>query len=270
MFLSKILPGERIIDDDNFAREVPPSAEPDEGGYGYLPRDWDAHPYGSMFPTFESFGEDTIPRDAWDGMIEEGEKTESTLSAIYLRRGWPKPNQNGTNFCWMYAVTSAMKLDRAKQNLPWLALSAESAAAPINGFRNSGGWSTNGAKWAAEHGVCTEETWPIHRSGISRSYYTEENKQAALLNKITSWMELPSRKFEVLATSVLRRRPSPIGLNWWRHAICAADLVKTGARSYGIRILNSHNDGFIILSESKATPDDVCCLYDTTTNVGKV
>ena len=264
MFVSDLSNSE-IIDDDNFAPLVPAEAEPEAGGYGYIARDYEKFPYGSMFDPFEALNLPLIDRSEYDARIEEMEKTKSRLSDMYLARGWQKPNQNGTNFCWMYACTSAMKLDRAKQNLPWKAYSAESAAAPINGFRNSGGWSTNGAKWAATKGVCTEETWPPH-SYASR-HYTDANKAVALENLITSWTELTPRSFKVLMTMLFHRMPCPIGLNWWRHAICAADPVKLGNNAYGVRILNSHNDGFAkVLTESRATPDDVLCLYNVMSN----
>jgi len=265
MFLSKLDHGTEIIDDNNYRQFVPSSAEPDGGGYGYLPRDWNVDPYGSFFPTFESLGESEIPRDQWSGYIEELERTQTRLSDLYNRRGWPKPNQNGTNFCHGYAVTSAMKLDRSKQNGSWKAYSAESVCAPIGNFRNVGCWSSRDARWIAEKGVCTEETWPAHR--YSSNYYTDQNKTIALGNRITSFVELTPRRFGLLMTQLIRRRPCPIGLNWWSHAICAADPVRLGADSFGVRILNSHNDGFAkVLTEGKATPDDVLALYDVMSN----
>lgn len=262
---SELYKDEMVIDDDNFGGHVPADIE----AFGHIPRDYVAEPYGSALPAYETLGLPDIDRSEYDDRIEEMEKTKSRLSDMYLRRGWPKPYQNGIPYCWIYAVASAMLLDRAKQNLPLLNLSPESAGARLTGFRSVGGWSSQGAKWVAEHGMNTYDEWPKHAAGINRKYDTAENREKALDNKIL-FADLPARSFKALMNCLFARLPCPIGLNWWRHAICAADPVKLGKNAYGARILNSHGDGFLVLSESKATPDDALCLYDVNVNVGKV
>ena len=259
MFVSKLRPGELVIDDSNCHRYARQLGQPGEGN-GYIPRDYAKEPYGSL-PFLETFDIPIIPRSEWPARIEEMERTKTRISDFWIRDGLRSPYQDGIPYCWIYAVATAMKALRCVMGLPYVPLSAESAGARITGFRSVGGWSHRGVEWVLQHGMNTEDEWPPHRAGINRKYDTPENRESAKRNIVVKWYDVPDRNFDALMTCLFHRIPVCIGLNWWRHAICGVDPVMTGRNSFGVRIQNSHGDdygegGRAVLSESRGTPDD--------------
>lgn len=257
MFTSKIIGP--LIDDRNFMSHA---ADFMQGGEtrlrGHVPRDYSAQPFGAL-SFAKPFDIPEIPRGDWTPMIEEMERTETTLWHIRKKRKVGVLDQNGTNYCWCNGVVQAIKIVRAMNGLPLLNLSPASVAAPIKGFRNQGGWGGDALEWIIEHGINTVEEWPAN--AINRSYYTEANKALALARRVLEWYELRPRSFGQLMTCTLLRIPVAIGLNWWRHEVCAVRPVVLGRDAFGIGIDNSWSesygeDGHATLSESKATPDD--------------
>jgi len=259
MFTSTLRPGEFIVDDDNFHGYAPQLGTKLEGN-GYLPRDYSKDTYGSL-PYLETFDLPIIPRSEWPARIEEMERTKTRLSDFWIAANLDSPYQNGIPYCWIYAVATAMTTLRLTAGLPFVRLSAESAGARITGFRSVGGWSHRGVEWVVQHGMNTEDEWPKHRAGINRRYDTPENRESAKRNIVHKWYDVPDRNFAALMTCLFHRIPVCIGLNWWRHAICGLDPVMTGRNSFGVRIQNSHGNGYgdrgrAVLSESRGTPDD--------------
>ena len=164
--------------------------------------------------------------------------------------------------CWINAPTQAIHYVRARMGQRKVLFSPASAGAPIKGFRNVGGWGTQGAEWIAEHGICPQEVWPAN--AISRQYYTEENKKIAAKYRITDWCELKPRSFDELATCLLLGLPVAIGLNWWSHEVLAVNLVAKGGKWF-VAIDNSWGSGYGdngigLLTEVKGRPDDSVCL----------
>lgn len=258
-FTSKFLSKEHVIDDNNYMQHVGDWL--DDGKLherGRIPRDWSKEPFGAV-PHTTSFDFDLIPRSEWTGMIEQMEKDKSRLSDIIIQSGIKSKDQNGTNYCWFNANVTAYEAWRAANGMPYINFSPASGAAPIKGFRNSGGWGGEGNEWLVEKGIVPVEYWPAN--AISRQYYTEDNKKLALNYRVAEFTDVQSRNFNQLATLLLLRIPVCIGLNWWSHEVCAIDLVATGNNQFGVRFRNSWGDsygdhGFSILTESKATPDD--------------
>jgi hypothetical protein len=252
---------EFIIDDDNahlYAPKQDVVIEGDKKSRGYVPRDWSKEPFGSL-EYAASFDLPLIPRSEWTDRIAEMEGNHSRLSEMMLDAGIESLDQDGTNYCWCNAVVTAILAIRAKEGLPYIKLSPASAAAQIKNFYNSGGWGGEALEWIVDKGVATVDLWPAN--AIQRKYLTEEMKANALLHKVEEWFELGNRNFDQLMTLLLLRIPVAIGLNWWSHEVCAIDPVVISAGKFGVRFRNSWGssygeNGFSILTEGKATPDD--------------
>lgn len=260
-FQSTLRMGEHLIGDDNFGDYIGDglaSEEGGEGGFGYIPRDFAAMPYGSQ-PFAAKFDAPLIPESEWTERIEEMERKKTRLSDIVLAKKIPSTNQSSTNFCWAFSQITAMLTLRAVMNEPFVMLSGASVAAPIKNFRNQGGWGTQALKHIVQFGAASTEFWP--QAANSRQYYTEEAKANALLHRVTEWWDIPAGSFAHVMTCVLNRWPISLGLSWWGHQVTGMDGVVISPGRYGIRIRNSWGDswgskGFSVLTRSKSTPDD--------------
>lgn len=228
---------------------------------GYIPRDYERQPFGSL-PYAAAFDLPLVPRTEWSARIVEMEEQKSRLSDVRRGAGLVSQDQDGIPYCWIHAVISAMRLDRAKANLPNVALSATSAGARIKNFRSEGGWSTEGLEHVIKYGVSSVEFWPENK--IDPRYDTSESRANAMLHQATEWRDMQPRNFDQLMTCLFLRIPVAVGYNHWQHAIVAMDPVER-AGVFGVRIWNSWADSWGDMGEglllgSKAIADDQCAL----------
>jgi len=246
------LEGCPIIDDDTQIDM------PNNESTGYELRPFDQQPYGSVQYT-RPFDIPLIPRSEWADRVQHIEETKSRVTDLRKHHKLPVLDQNGTNYCWINGVVNAMHVARARMNLPFISLSPASGGARIKNFRNVGGWGAQAVEFISENGVCQTKYWPAN--AISRQYLTDEAKEDAKKNRIEEWYELRPRNLDQLATMLLLGYSCSVAYNWWRHLVCADDLVVVESGSYGIRISNSwgkdwKQNGTAIFREGKGTPDE--------------
>lgn len=256
-FSSALYPRELVIDEDT-PDNHPAVAVPADMSRGYEARDWSKQPFCSMAGAVALPA--IIPRTVWTEKIQAMEASKSRVSDLIIQAGIPPLDQNGTNYCWTNGVVTCIESNRCANGLPYVKLSSASVAAPIKGYRNQGGWGGEALEYIVQHGVAAASMWPPN--AISRSYFDSTRENAAL-HKVTEWYDLNSRNFDQLMTCLLLRIPVAIGLNWWSHEVAAIDPVVVSPGRYGVRIRNSWgpdygDNGFAILTEAKATPDDAC------------
>lgn len=184
-------------------------------------------------------------------------ENKSRISDLIRGMGVKPLDQNGTNFCWANGPVNTVRITRLVNNQPYEDLSPASVACPINGFRNDGGWGTEAMKFITGSGVVPTRLWP--NNAIDRKYFTSEAKAEALKYKVIEWDDLPPRDFLMMCTYLVNGIPVTIGLNWWRHQVTAVDVEPD---DLSVRVYNSWGDwsdeGFGLLTRSKATPDDAC------------
>jgi len=223
---------------------------------GLEQRNFKQDPFGGFAKGFDM---PIIPRDEWGERIEEIEKTKSRLSDLSYQANLRCQDQNGTNYCWANAPVYCVQILRLASGLGVEYLSPASVAAPMKGYKNKGGYGTQALKYIAENGIVPTKHWPCN--AISKKYYTEENLESAKNYIVTEWYDLAAENFEQLMTCMLLRIPTVVGYYWWRHQVSAIDPISLGDEKYGIRIRNSWGmnygkDGYAILGEKIATPDD--------------
>lgn len=258
MFVSKIATTEPIIDEDNFHLYAPQSDVVINGEH--FSRGLEL-PEKKPFRNFTApWDRPIIPRGEWTDRIKEREKVGNITSRIVRDAGIPTSNQNSTNFCWTYGVVTGVNCMRCRRNLPYVEFSRESVAAPIKGYRNNGGWGQEAIEYMAEFGIMPQSLWPRYHYRNSQ-YRTTENLAKAAEYKISLFLVLQDRNFAQLMTALLEDEAVAVGYNWWSHEVCAVDPVVIGSNAFGVRIWNSWGNsygdqGFAILAESKATPDD--------------
>jgi hypothetical protein len=203
-----------------------------------------------------------IPRSEWQARIQEMEEQKSRISDLIRLKKFPCKNQKSTNFCWIFAPTHCVEINRLQQNQRTVSLSPASAGGPIKGYRNSGGWGLEGLQYIAKFGLVPSAKWPD--TAIDKRYATPENKELALDYRVDEWMECRPRNVDEMISMLLRRYPGAGGYNWWSHEVTNCDPVWLDG-DVAVRIRNSWENwgdfGFGILQGSKMLADDlVFCL----------
>lgn len=262
---------------------------PDGMSRGYVERDLEKHPVGSLFGAMgtDEFNKDIplIPFDEWPERIEEMERTKSRTSDIRMIGDNGKPidalDQNGQGYCWAYSVCFAIMMKRAQMGLPYIRLSAHSLACKIKNFRDEGGWCGLSATNAMQMGYVPVKYWP--EKSMSRANDTQANWDIAKGFCLTEgFMDLQqpiygkTLTFQQWGSCLLSGIGCAGDHNHWSHSIFHADLVAAtniypveDPRNYGVRIINSWKNnwgklGSGILLGRKAVPDGAVAIRDVT------
>jgi len=205
-------------------------------------------------------GIQVIPPSKWEEYISAQEQAKASLADLFAK--YPPLDQDGTNYCWVNAVTHCVEIARVRAGLKWIRLSPASVGGPITGYRNVGGWPDAACKYAAEHGFVPAHFWP--ENAISSRYDTPETRAERAKYKIeTYWLDPESP--EECATLLLLGFPLVAALNWWSHAVTYLGVAKREGE-YVWLALNSWgadygDNGRFTLEWRKGTPDDATAIY---------
>lgn len=231
--------GELIITDTNVTLTA--GVHEDEAGRrkkGLVPRDYDLCPLGTYpsevgmhaVPDLVSFDPSEFP-----ARIKELEDSKSRLSDYRMAGGpgggmVPSRDQNGKGYCWAHSGVSALLLIRARDEMPYVDLSAYAIACLIKSYRDEGGWGAEGLDFQMSKGCPSSQFWP--QQSMSRSNDRPETWANAATHKITEgWIDLAAQQYDRAitfnqeVTSLLCRVPVIKDENWWSHSICGCDAV---------------------------------------------
>lgn len=234
---------------------------------GLVPRDYGAQ----MLQPVNTVEMPTIPRSEWSARIKEMERTGSRLSDVRRTavggRPMPSLDQNPWGYCWGHSATHAVMLLRARDNQPYVPLSAFAVCATIKKGADRGGWGADALQFASDRGIPSQALWP-QKDADYRRHDTPEVWADAAKHKVSEgWVDVSApvwgRKmsFDQVMTCLLCRVPVVMDLNWWGHSVCGMDPVEVEPGSFGVRILNSWSDAWGDLGESvlrgeRAVPDN--------------
>jgi hypothetical protein len=264
---------------------------------GQVPRDYTKFPRG-FYKGAKAIDVPLIDRAEYPERIRDKIANKSQLSDVRMRGAFgamiPSRDQNGKGYCWFHSGTSCMLLVRARDNQPYVDLSAYAGACVIKNFRDEGGWGAQGVDFQMERGIPASTFWP--QRSMDRANDKPETWANAALHRFTEgFIDLQAAQydrklsFDQLASQLLSDNPAVVDFNWWSHSVCGADLVDGSGRrnqtraesgklvslsefetiwgindpvtaGYGLRIWNSWGDswsdnGMGLLSGSKAVPD---------------
>lgn len=297
-----LYPNEVVINDSN-ARDYTSKIQIVDGqpkAKGLVPRNYKTHPTG--FYSCET------PYDAVQmPLITDTQEIRNRLKdqidnkyrlSDYCRRGnngnpIPARDQNGRGYCWIHSGCSALIAIRARDNMPYVSLSAYAGACLIKNYRDEGGWGAQGLDWIMERGLPDEKYWP--QQSVSRSNDKPETWENAKSYRLTEgWIDSSQAQydrvltFQQVVTCLLVGVPVISDFNWWGHSVCALDVVDgtsmrdstrtptgklmqlrkfeeywgidTVTTGFSIRIWNSWGDswsdqGMGVLTGNKAIPD---------------
>jgi hypothetical protein len=245
-----------VIDDESLTNPIIrdkvmyPVIDGEPKGCGLVKRNWATHPpkmFGLLPSTIKVMSQSEL-----EERVKEQEKEQSSLFHIRMRSGpgggsMPTLDQDGQGFCWMYSVTRALQLVRAKMGLPYVKLSAHAGACKVKNFRDEGGWCGLAAQFLREHGQPSVEFWP--EKSMSRSHDKPETWANAAQHKIMNDIADLTRpvydhnmtKAQMLTCLVLNH-PVPQDYDEWGHSICGIQAVRIEAGSIEPRIDNSWTD----------------------------
>lgn len=171
----------------------------------------------------------------------------------------------GVHNCWAHSTAHAVTALRARDNQPYVPLSAFAIAATIKKGRDQGGWGAQSLEFVQERGIPSQDLWPQLQTDY-RKYDRPEVWANAALHKVTEgWVDLQARVYDrsltwkQVQTLLLSRTPVVCDYNWWRHSVCALRLLSVERGSEGVLIWNSQlpkpQDAFKIIRGNRAVPD---------------
>lgn len=230
-------------------------------GRGWEPRNFNEDAFGSVAePLTDQY---LLPESKWKETLEQQIHNGARVSDVILRSGIAPLDQRKTNYCWINGPTNCARVAQLIAGNKFIDLSPASVGAPIQGYRNVGGWCTQGLKYIIETGICPLPYWPAN--AIDKQYDTAESRAARI--KVTEWWDVQCNDkyaFNRIVSLALQGIPSAVGYNWWGHAVIFCDLVLLDNGQWGGRIWNSWgmwgDRGFAVYPRSKMVPNDACAV----------
>ena len=227
--------------------------------FGAIPRPWGTYPQGCYAGEVGVHAINDLPEinpADFPGMIAELEQSKSRLSDFRMRGNngqmIPSRDQNGRGYCWRHSGTSAHLAIRARDEQPYLDLSAYAGACRIKQYRDEGGWGAQGVDDIFTFGDPTSDFWP--QRAVSRQYDTPATWENAKKQRFTEgFIDLGSPQydrsmtFNQMITCLLCRIPVVVDFNWWSHSVCAIDAVN-GTSLYG-KLRDARSGKLVTLTE---------------------
>lgn len=212
----------------------------EEMGKGYEQRDYKLDP-PEMFaaPSQIKVKSDQEIREA----VAEQVRTKSRLSDIVRRQGIPPTNQGSEGFCWAYSQVTCIHAARARDNLPYVALSGHSIGCMVKNFQNRGGWCGQSARFVQKNGVATQKDWP--ERSMSRSHDNPTTWSNAQFFRITDHVIDLTRsewddvmEYRLVLSLLTSNVPVQGDFNHWAHSVGLYDVVD-GIASYNAGMLRA-------------------------------
>lgn len=236
----------------------------EEYGKGYEERDYSLYPEGMYQHPNEM---NLYDESEWDALYDAQEEQESSLEHLYLRGGKPafvNLDQNGHGYCWAYSTGHCCMMARLINNQPMVRLNPHSVAAIIMEGADRGGWCGLSQDFLKNHGIATEEMWPVH-SRNTRLDTPAMREHMAKHKVVEDWVDLTrpvhgrNMKVNQMATALFDNTPCALDFSHWRHSVCGLRYVRIERGSWGPLILNSWprwgRHGLAVLRGSKGIPD---------------
>jgi hypothetical protein len=228
-------PNEPIINESTIAQHLG-----DEGHVcGTLQRDYSSVPVGSIGGAPSGDTIPLIPREEWPDRISQMEREKSRLSDMMVDAGIPVLNQGPLSFCWAYSCANAVMAMRAQQGLPFVLLSPESIAGPVNGYRDGGNYIVEALRQVMRVGIASVEFVPFQT--VSKRGFRDGWEQDAAKHRAIEFWDMPNdgQRFARQMSVLFARQPMPGAHNWERHSVVAVDPVM---RKVGNKIIFGHRE----------------------------
>lgn len=224
------------------------------------------HPDDYVGPVCSSGPDDSdlIPWEEFPDRIADMERTKTTLVDIWSQSPIGKPMQSYTLYCWTWCVADALMVYREAMGLPFVKFSPSSVAAPIMNFANVGGWPEQALDWIMKNGIAPVSHVPYVTTN-PRDFKPGWKEEAAKYKIVKS--EAVGKNKQRIGSKLLQRKPLCSAFMFMSHAMAPLALTDDNPRlpvneptRYGLRVLNSHNDGIMKLEGRRAMPDSAFAI----------
>ena len=163
-----------------------------------------------------------IPESEWPDRIRQMEIDKTRLIDHAHDAKMAIRNQKRSSSCWGFGVARGIEYRLLTQGNQQY-ISPFSITAPVNGWRDRGGWGDSALKFAATSGYNLADEWPCE-SGWQRNfrdYYTAENKAVAKKRVVLEWYKLKSGRagWGQVVSCILAGHSVPAGFNHWGHLV---------------------------------------------------
>ncbi len=255
-----------VIDAGNAHNFIDPIVDGEKRFCSRMPRDVLKYPYGGAgFATAKKF--DTFSHDEAVKRIRQREERKSGLAPILVERGVKVKDQDGINYCWIYASTHTVEIAQALQSGVYAPLSATAAGTMITGGQNIGGYGAEAFAWLTKHGAPLQSSW--REFDLNPKLWTPEIEHEASQHLVKDFYELPVGDVDQLLAAVLHNFPVAIGLPWWHHEVTIIDAVLLAGDRIGFVFDNSWgnwgDNGRGVLTADKASGDMFCPVITSLT-----
>jgi hypothetical protein len=167
-------------------------------------------------------------------------------------------DQDGYGYCWAFGGTSSLMMCRQLEGQPFQRLNPFSLGWLVN-WRNSGYYVDATMRGMRERGVASYDYAPVDLPKPSR--FKDNWEQDALNNRASEYWDTRYESQQYMLRQVLTVLqtgvPGSIAHNWWGHALSCIGMQWDEKQPNNIVIeeFNSHRDGIIELTGSRAVPD---------------
>lgn len=255
-----------IITDENWRDHC----KPGDVRCGTFARDYGKVPYGSI-PSVPPGAVQIHPMESWPDLIADKARTKSTLKDIWADSPIGILNQGSVSYCHAFSAVMLMMLQRAKEGLPYVELSASSIGGPVTGWKNAGAYIHDDLERAVSHGACSAAFGPM--LSTRQADFKSGWEADAAKYKVSEFTDVKSRDVLLHGSLLLDNHPVGVGLNYWGHAVTDIVLLDvyptkkaTDWTRYGTEFLNSWGtgwgeNGLGVRTGNKMLADAIYALY---------
>jgi len=199
----------------------------------------------------------------WDEMKERiNEANEKRQMAMHhlIDAGARPHNQGRTKYCWAYGLALCVEAGRPLQNMPYRRLGPASLGWLV-GWRNRGYYLIEAIKAANQRGFARAELVPDGTTDPRR--FGPDWEADALNNRPLAFTDLDRSRggksmAQQVASLLVAGKPLYTAYDHLGHAMSRVGVVWDETQKYNLRWYewNSHGDGLIEMTGSRAIPDE--------------
>lgn len=194
----------------------------EEFGKGYIPRDFQSHPLGSIVCAPRA-SIPIIPRSEWKDIIEYKTATNSWILDRLLQAGFTPFNQQQLPWCHGFSLVGAAEAAVVNSGKKYVRLSPASVAGPTTGWQMKGAYIFDDLKVATDDGIAEASLFGTNETDPRK--YTPEVRANAKKHRVVG-VDLDTHNWDEIVSATLADIPMGVGCNRHGHAVFFGIMAK--------------------------------------------